>query len=197
VLQHIEAEAADVQLVAVAQRRPLDRRTVDEDAVEAAVVEHSQLFAGLGDDQGVAAGDAGVVEAQVGGEAAADAGPAAFDLEGEDLAGILLQGQAVARRRLFLPRILQPARCRCGAGDGELARRLAVVLVCLEDRVAAILGAATAGAVGEPVGLDQGELRAADQAEEGALTGGCAGGVAVVERGAADAVEDRGLLPAS
>src|SRR5688572_13746951 len=79
--QREDVEAADRQLVAVAQLLPLDPLAVDEDAVEAAVVEHAQPPAGLRDDQRVAPRDARVVEAQVGGDAAPDARPAALDPE--------------------------------------------------------------------------------------------------------------------
>lgn len=187
-------EAADGQLVAVSQGRPLHRFAVEEDAVEAAIVEHAQLPAGLGDDQGVAAGDAGVVEADVGRLAAADPGPAAFDRERENLAPVAAQGEAVARPRLLLARLPEPARRRRDVGQAEFARRLAMVLPGLEDRVAAELGAAALRAVGQLVGLDQRELGAAEQAEESPLAGNGTGGVAVESGGTTDAVED-GIPP--
>ena len=62
-----EAEAADCQFVAIGEAAPFDDLAVEEDAVEAAVVENAQRVGALGDDQGVAARDAGVVEADVGG----------------------------------------------------------------------------------------------------------------------------------
>src|SRR6187399_824634 len=67
-----EAEAADCQFVAVGEPAPVDDLTVEEDAVEAAIVEDAQGIGLLGDDQGVAAGDAGIVEADVGRGAAPD-----------------------------------------------------------------------------------------------------------------------------
>src|SRR4029077_3917965 len=94
---------------------------------------------------------------------------------------------------------LEPTRWRVGAGRDELGGR-AVILARLEDRVAAIAGAAAAGAIRQLVGLLHRELRAADEAEERALAGGCSGLIAIVERGVADAVEDGGppsCVPAS
>ena len=64
----------------------------------------------------------------------------------------------------------------------------------------AILAGAATGAVGKLVGLAHREMRAATEAEEGALARGRTGLVAIIERAAADAVEDRGasfLRPAS
>jgi hypothetical protein len=173
VLQGVEAEAADRQLVAVLQPPPLDRLAVEKDPVEAAIVQDPQAPAGLGDDQGVAARDAGVVEAQVGGDAAADPGPAALDREDDDLAAVVLPGQIVALPREQVPSLLQPARrqLRAGSGEFEFAGRRAVVLARLEDRVAAEMGATATGAVGELLGLDGRELRAADQAKKSACTG--------------------------
>ena len=93
-LEHVQVVPADGQFVAVPQGRPPDRLAVEVDAVEAAVVEDPQWFAGFGDGEGVTAGDAGVVEAQVRRRAAADPGPAAFDREGDDLAVVVLEGEA-------------------------------------------------------------------------------------------------------
>ena len=189
--QHVEAEAAHGQLVAVAQRPPFDRLAVDGDAVEAAVVEDPKRLAGLGDDQRVAAGDAGVVDAQVGGGAAADPGPAAFDQEHVDLVVIALHRQAVAGARVRLACLLKPAGRPRPLGEGDFAGRRAVVLVGREDRVAAELGGAAAGAIGKLVGLLHREVGAAAEAKESALAGSRAGHVGTVERGAADGVEDR------
>jgi hypothetical protein len=182
VFQRVEAEAADRQLVAILQPSPLDRLAVEEDAVEAAVVQDSQPPARLGDDQGVAAGDAGVVQAQVSGDAATDPGPASLDREDDDLAVVALPGQVVALPREQVTRLLQPAGRQLGAGSGEFefAGRRAVILARLEDRVAAEVGAAATGAIGELLGLDGRELRAADQAEEGACARDRAGVVAVI-----------------
>ena len=92
----VQAVAADDDLVAVGQRAPLDPLAVDEHAVEAAVVEHAHAV-GLAHDQRVAARDGRVVEAHVGGEAAADPRPLARSaarppsvalLEGEVLPGL-------------------------------------------------------------------------------------------------------------
>src|SRR6266536_2695789 len=57
----------DDDLVAVLERTPFDAAAVDVDAVERAVVEHPRAI-GLMDDQGMAAGDRRVVEADVGGQ---------------------------------------------------------------------------------------------------------------------------------
>ena len=75
-LDEVQPVAADDDLVAVLQRAPLDALAVDEHAVEAAVVEHAHAV-GLAHDQRVAARDGRVVEAHVGGEAAADPRPLA------------------------------------------------------------------------------------------------------------------------
>src|SRR5215218_71626 len=66
-LQQVEAVAADRQLVAGVELGDVDLAAVDEDAVEAAVVEEPRLLALLDCDHCVAAGDAGVVEADLGG----------------------------------------------------------------------------------------------------------------------------------
>ena len=76
-VDEMQVVAADHDLVAVGQRAPLHALAVDEHAVEAAIVEHAQPV-GLADDQRVAAGDGRVVEADVGGQAAADPGPLAL-----------------------------------------------------------------------------------------------------------------------
>ena len=70
-VEEVQAVAPDDDLVAVAQRAPLDALAVDEDAVEGAVVEDPDAV-GLAHDQRVAARDRRVVEADVGGQAAAD-----------------------------------------------------------------------------------------------------------------------------
>ena len=62
----MEPEAADLELVAVAQRRPLDPAAVDEEAVEAAVVEGSKIAVVAEHDERVAAGDGGVLEPDIG-----------------------------------------------------------------------------------------------------------------------------------
>ena len=59
-----QAVAPDDDLVAVGEHARLDALAVDEDAVEAAVVEHAHAV-GLGDEQRVAARDGRVVEAHV------------------------------------------------------------------------------------------------------------------------------------
>ena len=82
-LQEPQGVAADEDLVAVGQRRPLDALAVDEDAVQRAVVEHADAVRAA-HEQGVAARDGGVVEADVGGQGAADAGPLAGERDDPD-----------------------------------------------------------------------------------------------------------------
>src|SRR5437763_1351259 len=62
-VQEIQRVATDRDLVPVAQRAPLHAPAVDLDAVERAVVEHAHAALLVG-DQGVAARDGRVVEAQ-------------------------------------------------------------------------------------------------------------------------------------
>src|SRR6478752_7599340 len=69
-VEEIERVAPDGDLVPVAERAPLHAPAVDLDAVERAVVEHAHAALLVG-DQGVAAGDGRVVEAQVRGQRAA------------------------------------------------------------------------------------------------------------------------------
>lgn len=166
----VEAVAADRQLVAVAQLAPLDQIGVDEDAVEAAVVEDAQRLARFGDDQGVAAGDAGVIEADIGGDAAADPRPAALDLEVEDLAFPVSADQVAAAGRETSPQLVQPA-CRRPLGrDLEFGGGLAVLLPRFEDRVEFEARGTAAWAVGKLIVLLQGKLQAALDAEIGART---------------------------
>src|SRR6202012_3020855 len=83
-VDEVQVMAADHDLVTVGERAPLHPLAVDEHAVEAAVVEHPQAGR-LADDQRVAPGDGGVVEANVGGQAAPDAGPLARERVGGDV----------------------------------------------------------------------------------------------------------------
>jgi hypothetical protein len=189
--------AADRQLVAVAQRSPLDRLAVEEEPVEAAVVENAQWPARLGDDQGVAAGDAGVIEPQVGGGAAPDPGPAAFDLGAADRAVLLAQDEEASRLLQFRSRLRQPARRPAWAGQGQFAGAglgVAVVLAGGEDRVATKARAAALGAGGKRLGGADRQLAAAVEAEERAGSGPGSGALGTAEWVAADAVEDRWLL---
>ena len=84
-IDEVQVVAADHDLVAVGERAPLDPLAVDEHAVEAAVVEHAQAVR-LADDQRVAARHGRVVEADVGGQAAADPRPLALQRERDDVA---------------------------------------------------------------------------------------------------------------
>src|ERR1700709_1836734 len=189
-LQRVEAVVADRQRVTVVQGPELDVLAVEEDAVEAAVVEDPHRLPGFGDDEGVAAGDAGVVEPEVGVGGAGDPGPAVLDREGDDLAVVALESEAEAGARLLsLARPLEPARRLVPVRRLEFAGGR-VVLARLEDRVATVLRAAAARAVGKLVGLLPRELRAAAEAEERPLAGGRPGLVTVVRWAAADAVED-------
>jgi hypothetical protein len=188
-MQQVEPEAADRDLVAVAQGLQLHLGAVDEDAVEAAVVEHAQLLAGLGDDQRVAARDGRVVEADIGVLAAADPGPAAFDREGLDPLAVVVD-EVVAVARQGVGGGFQPLRQLGVRGQDLLGGRRFMLLAGAEDRVAAEAGAAAAGAFGQLIGLAQGQLGAAGEAEVGAATGYEPTCVAVVQRVGADAVED-------
>jgi len=71
----VQAEASDRDLVAVLELVPVDTVTVDEDAVQAAIVEYPTLVA-VPMDERVAAGDRRVVKSDVGRQAAPDARPA-------------------------------------------------------------------------------------------------------------------------
>src|SRR5215213_1928411 len=73
--QEVEDEPADHQLVAVVELAQVDAVAVDEDAVEAAVVEDPDDLA-LAVDHRVATRDGRVVEADVGRQAAPDPRPA-------------------------------------------------------------------------------------------------------------------------
>src|SRR4051794_27821983 len=93
-----EPVAADEDLVAVAQASPVDALAVDEDAVERAVVEHAHAV-GLADDQRVAAADGRVVEADVGGQRAADARPLLGQRDRDDAAAVLVDEVLAGGRR--------------------------------------------------------------------------------------------------
>src|SRR5688572_1419087 len=79
--EDVQPVTADLELVAVLERSPLDLLSVDEEAVKRAVVEGAQVALGGVDDERVAAGDGGVVEADVGIGGAADPGPALCELD--------------------------------------------------------------------------------------------------------------------
>jgi hypothetical protein len=121
--------AADEDLVSVLQGTPLHAPAVDVDAVERAVVEDPDAALLVG-DQRVAARDGGVVEADVGGERAADARPLAADRDDVD-APVLLEGEIAAGAAEPGPRLLEPgrrlgprghrARADTGEGPGALS----------------------------------------------------------------------------
>jgi hypothetical protein len=189
--------AADLKLVAVVHGGPLDRLAVEEDPVEAAIVENAQRPPRLGDDQGVAAGDAGMVEAEVGVGAAADPGPATFDLGAADRPVLLAQDEEAPRPLQLRPRLRQPARRPGGMGQGQFAGAgvgVAVILAGGEDRVATEARAAALGAGRERLGGADRQLAAAVEAEEGAGAGCGSGALGTAGGVAADAVEDRWLL---
>jgi len=100
--------APDQQLVSVCQPPPLDFLAVEDDAVEAAVVEHPDRLARFVDEERVAARDAWIVEADVGLGAAPDSGPAFLDAECSDRAIALVQSQIAARLRQRGSRLPQP-----------------------------------------------------------------------------------------
>lgn len=155
-----EAEAADRQLIAIGKSAPFDDLAIEEDAVEAAVVEDTQRVGLLGDDQGVAARDAGVLETDIGADAASNPGPALGDREYLDLAVVIAQSDVAAWSFQHLSRRPQPV----GGGDGIGERdfgSLPVVLSGLEDRVAQVLGGSAARTIGQLVALAQRKLRSA------------------------------------
>jgi hypothetical protein len=94
-VHEVQVVAADDDLVAVGQDAPLDALAVDEDPVEAAVVEDPHAV-GLAHDERVPAGDGGVVEAHVRGQAATDPRPLALERHDPDLVA-LAPGQVLGR----------------------------------------------------------------------------------------------------
>ena len=115
------------------ERAPLDALAVDEDAVEAAVVEHADAV-DAADDERVAARDRGVVEAHVRREPATDPRPLAGQRDDDDLLAIL-EAEVLARvgeergrvgqprRELALPRGVSLEGGRPGGAVGQLGRR--------------------------------------------------------------------------
>src|SRR5918994_1638010 len=79
--ENVQPVAADLQLVAVAERRPLDALAVYGQTVQTAIVERPKLVLRRPHDEGVAAGDGDVVQAQIRGGAAADPSPAGGELD--------------------------------------------------------------------------------------------------------------------
>src|SRR5918996_2322596 len=163
-LDHIEVVAADRQLVAVQEPSPVDRLAIDEQAVEAAVVEHPQRLFGLPDDQAVAPRDGWVVEAGVGRDAASDPRPAT--LQAEDLDALVAKGKVSTRGVDLVARLTQPFGRRRLGGDRKLSRRR-LVGCALEHRGASEALAAAAGAIGKLILSFQRNLGAARRAREG------------------------------
>src|SRR5581483_425019 len=123
----VEPEAADQDLVAVLELVPVHALAVEEDAVQAAVVEHPGI-ARLAVDERVPARDGGIVEADVRRQAAAHPRPAVLERDHVD-ALVVLVGDVVALLDQRLARALEPLGCvHLVAADG-----LHVVVV-LEDR---------------------------------------------------------------
>jgi hypothetical protein len=161
--------AAHDDLVAVLEGAPFDPVPVDEDAVEAAVVEHPDAVR-LAHDQGVAARDGRVVEADVGGEAAADPRPLAGERDDGERLPVLV-GEVLAGL----------GELRLGVSEPALALLLGLVLglageVGGEQRGAGEHRAAAAGAVRQRVMRVQGDHVSAVGALERAGTGQGPGG---------------------
>src|SRR3954452_6425019 len=105
----IQTEGADRDLVAVVELVPVDALAVQEDAVQAAIVEDA-CSGPVAMDERVAARHRRIVEADVGGEAAADTRPAI--LEGGDVdAVVMLERDVVAVRDKRLACLQEPVRC--------------------------------------------------------------------------------------
>src|SRR5215210_2424293 len=117
-VQVVDGVAADHDLVAVGQRRPLDALAVDVDAVERAVVEHAYALR-LADHERMTARDRGVVEADVGGERAPDARPLLVERDQHVAAGLLV-GEVLARLGHAVARLLQPRGALALHGRGRL-----------------------------------------------------------------------------
>ena len=103
------------ELVAVDQRAPLDAPAVDLDAVERAVVEHAYAALLVG-DQRMTARDGRVVEADVGGQRAADPRPFPADRAHDD-AAVLLEREVAPGTAEARSRLLEPRRGLCGPAD--------------------------------------------------------------------------------
>src|SRR3954447_13337042 len=145
VAEDVQAVAADLQLVAGRQRGPLDLVAVDEQAVQAAVVERAKLVLGGTHDEGMATGDGRIVEAQVRRGAAADPRPARGELDDDGLT-VLLVGEVPARGIDLRADLVKPEGRRGGRGDG-----LGVERARLEQRGAAEAGLTARRAAGELV----------------------------------------------
>ena len=124
----VEPVAADLELVAVDQRRPFDPLAVDEQAVEAAVVQGAKLVVRSADDQRVAARYGRVVELDVGRAAAPDPGPAVLERHDDRLA-VLLEGDVLVARLERRAYAVEPGRKsgrgrdRVGVDRGRLEHR--------------------------------------------------------------------------
>lgn len=156
-----QAEAPDDQFVAVLEAPPLDNLVVDEDAVEAAVVEHPKRLAVFGDDKSVPTRDAGIVEAEVRGCAASDSGPAGLEREDLDLVVIVEVGEEAAGAREQVPDTVMPARLRRRGRSEEFVGRAAVLLPVFEDRVEAERRCPALGAFRKAILLVEGQMQPA------------------------------------
>ena len=115
-VQEVQAWRPIDDLVAVGQRAPLHAPAVDLDAVERAVVEHAYA-ALLAGDQGMTARDRRVVEADVGGQRAADPRPLPADRDDDD-AAVLLEREVAAGAAEAGPRLLRATPAALGLRRG-------------------------------------------------------------------------------
>src|ERR687885_589665 len=119
----VDPEPADRELVPVGELGQLHALAVPEDTVEAAVVEDPRPSV-VAVDERVAPRDRRVVEADVGGQAPPDPGPAV--LKGNDShALIVLERQVVTLLDERFPRLLEPRR-------GPVQGHVAVAFLLLE-----------------------------------------------------------------
>src|SRR5829696_2641948 len=86
--EEADRDVAEADLVAVRQHGLADPLAVDEDAVEAAIVEHDDHVAARG-DHGVAAGDGQVLEHHVRGRRSAQAQRLGADAYDDELVAVL------------------------------------------------------------------------------------------------------------
>src|SRR3954452_3751213 len=136
VVEEVDGVAADRDLVAVLERRPVDPPAVDMHAVEGAVVEDPHAV-GLRNHERMTARDGGVVEADVGRQRAPDARPLARD-GGDDAAARVLVREVLARNGQLAAGRLDPVgtggrgrlcgllgeRYRALAADGQRSGRV-------------------------------------------------------------------------
>src|SRR5204862_7031725 len=105
--EHVQAVAADLELVSRSERGPLDLVPIDGQAIQAAIVKGAKLVLRGAHHEGVAARDGDVVESQVGRGAAPAAGPARGELE-DDWLAVLLVREVAAREVDLRANLVQP-----------------------------------------------------------------------------------------